>query len=175
MPTTLVCFYHVQAIFSKMVGTLGPSLCISLVSIGDLYSALCMSLDPWALVIPQAVFTLRGSNGVGFRLWLLILRQPVPGTRALSNTVCMQSKSMSRSSRAGETLTCFKYADLYNRKTTFSCQITAWPALGTKRPGIPESCNPGFWGSWNLGILESGIECPFLKTGFPFLKTGCLS
>ena len=63
------------------------------------------------MFVPQAVLTLRGSNGVGFRVWLLILTQPVPGTRALPNTVYMQSKSMSRSSRAGETVPFFKYAD----------------------------------------------------------------
>ena len=79
--------------------------------------------------VPQTVFTLRGSNGVGFRVCLLILRQPVDGTRSLSNTVYMQSKSMSRSSRAGETVAFFKYTDFCNRKTTFSSQIATWPAL----------------------------------------------
>ena len=75
------------------------------------------------------MLALRGSNGVGFRVCLLILCQPVDGTRPLSNTVYMQSKSMSRSSRAGETVPFFKYVDFYNRKTTFSSQIATWPAL----------------------------------------------
>ena len=60
-------------------------------------------LGSCAGVIPQTVLALRGSNGVGFRVGLLIVRQPVDGTPPLSNTVYMQSKSMSRSSRAGET------------------------------------------------------------------------
>ena len=75
------------------------------------------------------MLALRGSNGVGFRVGLLIVRQPVDGTPSLSNTVYMQSKSMSRSSRAGETVPFFKYTDFCNRKTTFSSQIATWPAL----------------------------------------------
>ena len=105
--------------------------------------------------VPQAVLALRGSNGVGLREWLLILCGSIDGTRPSPNTLYMQSKSMSRSSRAGETLGVFKYTDFYNRKTTFSSQIATLPALGTKRPGILESWNPGILESWNLGI--SGI------------------
>ena len=77
-------------------------------------------------LVPQTVFTLRGSNGVGFRVCLLILWQPVDGTRPLSNTVYMQSKSMSRSSRAGEMATVFKYVDFYIRKLTLLCQAATW-------------------------------------------------
>ena len=66
----------------------------------------------------------------------MILRGPVHGRPALPNTVYMQSKSMSRSSRAGETLAFFIYTDFYYSKSTFSSQTTTWPPWA---PGAPPS------------------------------------
>ena len=56
------------------------------------------------LNVPQAVLALRGSNGVGFREWLLIVRQRVDGTPPSPNNVNYNTKPMPRSSRAGETV-----------------------------------------------------------------------
>ena len=75
------------------------------------------------------MLALRGSNGVGFRVGLLILRQRVDG-RADHQTLCIcsQSRCHARLVQAKWSLF-FKYVDFYNRKTTFSSQIATWPAL----------------------------------------------
>ena len=85
---------------------------------------------------------LRGSNGVEFRVCLLILRQPVDGTRPLSNTVYMQSKSISRSSRLDET----------GGRVLKHCKLQY--EINFVRFRLP------------FGLF------PFWKAGFAFLRTG---
>lgn len=142
--------------------------------------------------IPQTVFALEGFGqlvlGVG-GCW--------PGVRAARraspNRVYYDTKSMSCSSRAGETVVFFSHIFCTIEKQHFpSRSLLGQPwaprDLESWNPGILKSCNLGILESWelgvlgywipgtlescNLGILESGTGSPFLETGCSFLNTG---
>ena len=105
----------------------------------------CDVLRPF-VIIPQTVLALRGSNGVGFRVCLLILRQPVDG-RADHQTLCICSQSRCHTRLVQARRFLFSNMLIF---TIGKQHVPSRSLLG--QPCAPRGLESWIFKSWNLGI-----------------------